>query len=254
MKKIFTLAAIALFTITSCSDNDSDSTTNPDDNTGGPLVTSMVETVDGENNVYTYTYDGNKITKIQDQQGFVCNYTFTNGLLAKEENYYDGELSEYIIYSYNADSKLSQTISAELYDTDWDATKTLYAYNSNGTVSTTVYSGDQTTQATLKGSGMVTYANGNITQYAFLATGSTVPVVKTMTYNDKNDPFKNVFANDVISLAYLEGGSNSMLSINDPDSGFTATYSFLYNAGNYPTTETENWDGDITTYTYTYSN
>ena len=253
MKKIFTLAAIALFTLASCSDDDATSTT-PDTSADGPLVTSMVETFDGEANIYTYTYDGNKIIKIQDQQGFVCNYTFTNNQLVKEENFYDGELSEYIIYSYAADGKLSQTIFAEMYDTDWNATKTLYTYNSNGNVSTAVYKGDETSQTVLKGSGTVTYANGNITQYTFISTGTTTPIVKTMTYSDKNDPFKNAAGNEAQSLAYLEGGSNSMLSIADPDSGFNATYSYLYNADDYPTTETEDWDGDITTYTYTYSN
>ncbi|KGO94263.1 hypothetical protein [Flavobacterium subsaxonicum] len=254
MKKLFTLAAIALFTMTSCSDDDATSTT-PDTTTDGPLVTSFIETMDGVPNTYTVTYDGNKVIKIQDQQGYVSNLTYTNNQLVKEEDYYDGEFSEYNHYSYSTDGKLAQVVNGQLYDdTTWDVTKTTYTYNSNGTVSTLVYTGDETAQTTLKGAGTVTYTNGNLTGYSFLPAGSTTPVVKTLTYSDKNDAFKNVFGNEFTSLAYLEGGPNTMLSINDGDSGYSATYTYQYNADNYPVSEVENWDGDIITTQYFYNN
>ena len=94
------MAAIALFMV-SCSDDDSNSTNQEN----AVLVKKMIDT--DEDGTYTsiLTYDGNKIISMVGTDGSTTEYTYTNGLLSKEETTYDSAIYEKTTYEYNSNNK-----------------------------------------------------------------------------------------------------------------------------------------------------
>ena len=96
MKKIFTLAAIALFTLASCSDNDATPTT-PEENV--VLLKKTIENdVDGDFTT-TYAYDGTKLTGINYSDGTYDAITYTGDLITQWVEYYeDGSTHTKFIY------------------------------------------------------------------------------------------------------------------------------------------------------------
>ena len=249
MKKIFAMAAIALFMV-SCSDDDSNSTNQEN----AVLVKKMIDT--DEDGTYTniLTYDGNKIISMVGTDGSTTEYTYTNGLLSKEETTYDSAIYEKTTYEYNSNNKLvSSTFYEYADDANAYAVKSVYTYNSDNTITATTYKGDENSQTELSGTRTITMTNGNIIKYSVLYDGTTVPVVTTRTYDTKNNPFKNVFAYDVMVLAALEGGNNNVLTENVDSLGTpSTTYEYLYNSDNYPTKATIDEGGYIYTTEYFY--
>ncbi|MHA3787653.1 hypothetical protein ACX0HA_05530 [Flavobacterium hauense] len=238
MKKVLAMAAIALFMMTSCSDDSSDATNNGNDTV---LVKKMIETISGESTTYTLTYDGNKLLSLVSDNDTHTDFTYANDLLVKEESFNGTETYYKLLYQYDSNKKLTSSIEFSLYMDTIYATKNVYTYNSNGTITVTVYTGDENAQTDLDGTGIVTLINGNITKYIFTPTESSAEIT-TSTFDTKNSPFKNVFAEDVMTLAVLEGGNNNILTNNRGD-GQSFRYEYIYNDAGYPTKETSFWDG-----------
>jgi len=230
MKKIFTLAAIALFTLTSCSDNDSDATTTTEENV--VLVKKIVVTDEEGTITQTFTYDANKITNVVSSNGDEDKWYYDNNdHIIKIEYYEDGVLQYEDIFEYNANG---QVVANYWREVNYDyAEKTAYAYNANGTISTVETWGDLSEQTHVDGTGIITLTNGNITQYAF--TSSSGPTtINNFTYDDKNDPFKNAVGHEVMTLIIPEGGVNNILtSVDEGNNNYTLTHT--YNSDNYPT-------------------
>lgn len=250
MKKIFSLAAIALFMLTSCSSDDDSS---PVDNPGsGAILLKKTIAADQDGNELTtdYAYDGNKLTNVTDSEGFKMNLFYENDLLVKIEYFENNILNQRDVYTYDANNRLATVIMMDL-DEDW-ASKMLFTHNSNGTVSIEDYTGDLLEQTTLYGNGMVTYNNSNIVDYTVTTTGGS-EVNRVYTFDSKNNPLKNIVSFDTFNLAYQEGGSNNTLSYTNEAYDEASTTEYTYNSDNYPTTsvETDN-NGTITTTQYFY--
>jgi len=249
MKKIFALAAIALFMV-SCSDDDSNSTNQEN----AVLVKKMIDS--SEDGVLTtvLTYDGNKITTSVTDDGSSTEYTYANGLLVKQESFYNDTTFEKTTYQYNSNNKLESSV-VFYYSVDADpyAVKSVYTYNSDTSISAALYEGNENSQTEFYGTRTITLSNGNITKYSTLEEGATQPIEYTMTYDAKNNPNKNVFANDVMVLASLTGGNNNTLTESSNMLGsFTTTYEYTYNNNNYPTKLIMNEGGFISNIEYFY--
>lgn len=243
MKKIFTLAAVALFMMTSCSDDDNGST-NPA--AGTILPTKIVENYgDGETFVSNYYYDGTKVIKITHNDGTEEQFTYTADRLSMIKYYEDGELVEEDTFTYNSNGQLTTYLSIDL-DYDWGY-KTLYTYNADGTIGTAEYYGDAAAQDELNYNGVITFQNNNLTTVT--GGGETI----TYTFDTKHDPFINATSYADIILGYQEGGVNNVLSYNASDENSTTVYE--YNSSDYPTHSVETFgDGTVYTTDFYYNN
>ncbi|KGO94264.1 hypothetical protein [Flavobacterium subsaxonicum] len=242
MKKIFTLAAIALFTLASCSDDDATSTTtNPEESLVFVKKTIETDSFDGSVITTTYTYTGNKLVSAESSDGTteVRSYDNNNHLVAIEYN--DEGYIKKEEFVYNSAGQLITYYWKIMYE-DY-AEKTTFTYNANGTISTLETWGDLTSQTDVDGTGLITLSNGNIIQHAFTSSYGTE--VNNFTYDDKNNPFRNVLGQDAINLTIPEDGVNNILtSVDEGNNNFTNTYT--YNSNNYPTVNVLSFDDDST--------
>lgn len=251
MKKIFTLGALALFLMTSCSSDDSSDPVDNGNETGTVLLKKSIETdTDGYEYTNYFNYNGNQLTSVTDSEGGEMNFYYENNLLVKIEYFEDGTITQRDLFTYDANNKLATSVILDL-DEDW-ANKMLYTHNSDGTVSIEDYTGDLTEQTNLYGNGVVTYSNNNIVNYTLTSTGGN-SVSSVYTFDSKNNPLKNMSAFDIFNLAYQEGGHNNTLSYTNEAYGESETTVYTYNSDNYPVTSTEtDGNGDVTVTQYFY--
>jgi len=228
-------------TLTSCSSDDSN-----DGASGVVLLKKVVDTYsDGTTMTSTATYNGTKIKKISTDDGFTLDFTYTGNLITKMEYKFMGTLFQTDIYSYNASEQLVSYVRLE--HTDEYGAKEVYVHNPDGTISVTAYSGDLTSQTTLDGTGTITFlGNGEVGTIT-----STFSDDHIYTYDNKNNPFKNVTGYDKISWVGAEA-TGIMHNITLDDSYVDTTTTYTYNSNDYPTTATENYDGDVTTSEFFY--
>lgn len=240
MKKLLTIAAFALFTMTSCSGDDDSNNSN----SNAVLVTKTVETdAFGDDYVSDYFYEGTKVTKITHNDGSKQVFTYDGDKLTAIKHYVDADLEQEDKFTYNNAGQLATFVSLD-YDFE-DAEKAVFTYNTDGTVSVSAFSGNLTSQTDLEYTGTMTIQNGNITSL------SSEGLTATYTYDNKKNPFVNVTSYSTLIYAYFEGGVNNILS--STFFGETTTYTYQYNSAGYPVTATEEFDGDEYTTTFTYN-
>lgn len=226
MKKIFCFFAFLALFLSSCSSDDSSSNT-----ASGPLVKTMIidnaNPADDDYNLL-FTYSGDKLLNVKDSGVLIEQYIYTGDKLTKINHPED---NTYIDIEYTGDqvSKFTE------YDPDFDsATKTLVTY-SGSTFTRTVYDGDMTTQTTLILTEVCTLQNGNIAQYTRTSFGTTN--TETVTYDTKNNPFKNISNYAIFQVLNLDIDGNLNNETASSTFGINYTVSLIYNADDYPVTE-----------------
>lgn len=239
------------------------------------LVTKAI--VDGD--VYTVKYDGIKILEESNADGsdkFV--YTYTGNLITQIKDYFNGSLSSTTDFTYDNDKlinvkKVGLTLGSNTANTE---TRT-YTYPNSTTVNCTqirnyTFAGNAQTDKseivyTVKNDDIIsskeTYYHNNV------LSGN---ITENYTYDDKNNPYKNVLGFDKIEL-YNYWTSNDNLSskknlvlftnANTPTSSSSFSYRLVYttsyNDKNYPNqiTETQynssNQAGSSHTTVFTYN-
>lgn len=130
MKKFFTMAAIALFTMTSCSEDDATPTTNND--TNAILIKKIV--TNGAQGIYTdiYSYNGTKLSGITRSDGSYETITY-QGDLIKTWQAHDADNT--IIYDatfYYENGQLKESVS--IFDNDGIVVTRTYSDNGDGSV------------------------------------------------------------------------------------------------------------------------
>jgi len=162
MKKLICLFGLFALLLTSCSSSDSSSTTEESD----VLVTRTVETYanDGSTVTTNYTYSGKKVLKSIDSDGYYENYTYTGDLLTKAEIFdMDDNLIQRETFTYNGSAQL---VSYVILDFEFNmGDKETYVHNSDGTISTAAFSGDLTSQTNPVSTGVVHFANGEVSSF-----------------------------------------------------------------------------------------
>jgi hypothetical protein len=228
MKKVLCLFAFSSLFLSSCTSSDSSSSS-----ASGPLVKTMIidnaNPADDDYNLL-FTYSGDKLINVKDSGVLIGQFIYTGDKLTRLNHPED---NTYIVIEYTGD----QVTKFTEYDPDFDsATKTLVTYSGN-TFTRMIYDGDLTTQTTLIFTEVCTVQNGNVTQYTRTSFGSTN--TETVTYDTKNNPFKNISNYAVFQVLDLdiEGNMNNETSSSSNSSGIIYTVSLIYNADDYPVTE-----------------
>lgn len=242
MKKIACLFAFSTLLLNGCSSSDSSSNSSSE-----PLVRTMVIDVanpaDDDYNLL-FTYSGNKLVNVKDSGVLIDQFIYTGDKLTRINYPQD---KTYILIEYTGD----QVTKFTEFDPDFDsATKTVVAYSGN-TFTRTVYDGDLTSQTTLISTEVCTVQNGNVTQVTRTSFGFTN--TETITYDTKNNPFKNISNYATFQVLDLEIEGNLNNETASSTSGYTVNYT--YTADNYPLTELS-YDGSAVlkeSVTYTYN-
>jgi YD repeat-containing protein len=262
MKKIFTLAAIALFTLASCSDDsDSDTVNNPGTNpaeTGLLLKKSISNDQTGQSiSIFNYN-DQNKLISITSPDELGGTYFYYSGnLISRIETLYDDTFSTKELYEYDSQNRLvTYTIydyTTDLTGTEVDAFKNTYTYNANGTITTRQYHGNETEQNISGPSSTVfTMSNGNIIKKVVTYDESLTTTTTNYTFDNKNTPDKNMIGFNVFILADQVGGINNVTSVNTDDVIYNSSTTYTYNDAGYPITETNTTSQGETTTQYFY--
>ena len=251
-KIVFVLMAIGL--LTSCSDDGPSGIGNPP-GSGATLLKKTIEELPGGGEfVSTYTYEGNKITAINHNDGTVENYSYQGNFLTEIRHYKDGGLikKETFLYDSNAFFGAHVEYNYDLANpANSYAIRTNYAYNGNK-IDFVQLKGDDSVQDTEYQTGSLTLtSNGNIIKFE----GSRGNTVINYSYDYKNAPLKEAFSYSVLLLSRFTGGFNnitsSMVSSNS-ETGTTLT-TYTYDNKDYPVTAVHtDIDSSVRTINYFY--
>lgn len=226
------MAAIALFMMTSCSDDDSNSTNGNTEDT--VLLKKTIEQSSEGTITSIYTYNGTKLTRITSSDGSTSEFVYTNDLLTKAI-YLGEDIDQEDNYTYDSQGRLSTYVSLDK-DLSW-GNKNEYTYNQNGIITVKEYRGNLESQTELDQTSTITFENGNITKYE---RGNQKFVY---TFDTKNAPTKNITGNNAMALSFADGGVNNQLSYTQTYDISTvaesSVFTYVYNANNYPTKSTE---------------
>ncbi|WP_031429004.1 hypothetical protein [Flavimarina sp. Hel_I_48] len=252
MKKVlYTVAVLAMaFTsLTSCESNSDDAPTITDTSNILPVQVDVVNP-DGEIEVVRFSYDGMKLIKTEFIDGY-RDYIYEDGLII-ENNVYDadGEVEILESYTYDAQGRVD-TIVTDIAN----ASTNTYAlsYNEdNSEITNSLINDDDLYEDSIN-----TLRNGNMVK---ADQGSSY--ITTYTYDNNKGFFQNIEQREILVTIDSENNYPAQFSLNnilseDRPTGFfkeNAIYTYTYTDSNFPRTMTENREGEITTYTFTYNN
>lgn len=248
MKKILCFfSALTLVLISSCSSDDSPSESS---DTVVLLKKTILTSSDGSKVTTNFTYDGNKLVSMIDDSGESnIYYTYTNDLISKAVfKLPDGTVEQINTYEYDSNKRLVVFVRSEPIDEL--GTKQVYIYNADGTVSIKDYIGDHESQTDFNGEGKIIFADGEVVS---ITTDFSPDIA--YTYDNKNNPMKNVLGNDKIAFedSDASGILHNIVSEKDiQNDEVIGAYSFTYNSDNYPTKSIETEEGKTATREYFY--
>ena len=232
-------ALLVLFS--SCTGNDDEGS----DNNGTVLLRKITETGPDGNLVTNLSYNGTKITKIASEDGII-EFTYTGDNITKTTWKEGATVIEEDIYTYGSDGKIATYVVLDMEAQI--GTKEVFTHNNDNTVTVQNFSGDLVSQTVAAGTYAMTFTNGEVSQVVSPSGTSTY------TYDNKNNPFKNVTGYGKVS--FIDGMSTGILHnvLTEIDSdGETTVFTYTYNSDNFPKTLTEEWDGDTYTTNYQYN-
>jgi hypothetical protein len=254
MKKIFYLFTASLVVLTSCSSDDDSSIITPSEDISIlPKTISYIypSTFLGTNSKSINTYSGNKILNIIDENSKTI-YTYDGSIITKQEQFSLDEKgketkSREVAYAYEngkLKTRIYKTGISEINPNGVYVSKTVYTYNSDGTISYILYSIDSKTQVeTKQGTGKLTYKDGNLIKsevnsdiYSF-QNG-----VRTFEYDTKKNPLKNILGFSSLLDEVEDCGNNNVIKITRtrPDYPNPSVYltTYIYNDNGYPAKHT----------------
>lgn len=250
MKKFLYVLSISFLIFQSCSSVD-----NPNSNTSNILCRQIVTTFSGGDvETINYTYDNNKLVSIMlftQNTSYKTLVFYTGNLVTKTEDYDINNILEgKDTYSYNSNNELITHVHAYANRINfvYQAQRTVYTYNSNGTITSTLYGGDLINQNTLVSSSTLSYSNGEISSE--VKQGSSTSI-NTFTYDTKNNPFKNIVGYDKIVITNPGAGLNH----NQIQSAFNGTIyntQYSYDTNDFPITSSSLDSGETETKQYYY--
>lgn len=170
-----------------------------------------------------FTYEGSKIKKFiyTDSDGSVetVEFTYTGNFITKKETKMNNVVKAREIFGYDS-GKLTTYISASLETST--AIREVYVHNSDGSISVSRFTGDLTTQSTPDGTSTISFDNGEVSQISF-SSG----IVKSYTYDEEKNAFKNVVGFDKIS--FVDGEAEGILkNVVSESIGAVPTFEFFY--------------------------
>ncbi len=234
------LKQILLFTLCitffACNTESIDTPTPNEVSTNDMLVKKISYKFDNEQFVENYIYDKNKIKSINSSNGYKTEYTYSNDKIIRIDNFENEELIAYTTLAYDSENRLESYI--DYFDMPGDSSvwKSVFSYNTDGTITKTIYMGDSNSQTNLSDTYTYILQEENIIKYA-----SDYQVV-SFEYDNKNGVYKNIYDINVINLlnldlGALEGNKNNISKATEElgNGNITSeTFDYTYNDKNYP--------------------
>ncbi len=223
-------------------ENPEEETEEPNDNTLIKRIVYNQGTSEEYTEVFNYS-DGNKLMSIDAGEGYKNVYTYSGDLLVKEESYFDNELWAYVILEYNSEGLLTQYIEY------WEAVtafpsrayKKVFSYNSDNTITKTIYIGDHASQTELSHTELISFRDNNISSVKH----SDDVVEYIYSYDQKNGIFKNIHMIEILNILsenefgpYMHGSTSNLTSNieNYNNNVGEEFYEYTYNEDEYPET------------------
>lgn len=244
MKKQFIIIVLVLLTI-SCSSSDSESPSNQTIN-DSILLKRMIQTTTGaiQNvNVTDFTYNGNKLATIANDNGFIQKYIYTGDLITRMEWTVDNTGIPIIyVYSYNNSNQLvTMTKTDYLVDQSFRIT---FTYNSDRTITLNNYSITDNSQEKFDSSSKyyLNDTNDIIHIEDYNPAGTQIIQTTTFVYDAKNNPFKNILGWDKLLISRQGQYANVTSMVSSIEGTQTSTYQ--YNNSDFPITESRIYSGN----------
>lgn len=205
------------------------------------LVKRIVMTAeDEEEEVFNFTYNGNKLISISGSAS--ATFTYTNELLTRHDIFEGPSVDHHTIFEYDTNNVLTQYIVYDISASSSTAIRNEITYLPNNEISTKSYSGDLTAQDTYEHETIDTYSNGNLVKRRFVEDGYEAVYL----YDTKNGIFKNIHQADIIQLlghpGEGEGATNNPTYSADDE----ILIEYIYNANDYPVSSLTYSGGDST--------
>ncbi len=242
MKKTLSMAAIALFMMTASCSGDDSSDSNPSTET--VLIKKTISTdEEGYEITSNYVYSGTKILNMTDTEDQKVSFIYTEDLITRMDYYEDEILVQQDIFEYNENGQLSSYLML-LFEGPSQGEygrKSVYTYNTDGTITDTVFIGNHESQPTQAAVYTITIENGNVVDNG----------VSTYTYDNKHNPRHNITGMTALNIVHADGLNN--MTSETLGTQIHTTVSYDYNEAGYPISGTEtDIDGAITTMQYFY--
>jgi hypothetical protein len=239
MKKMLMMAAVAIFTMTSCSDDSNSNSTDDNGNTDNTLLKKeIVNFESGDGWTATYSYYGNKLNTIDYGDGEYDKATYNGNNITKYEIFGAGYLLRDVIFEYDSNNRLIKT-SERSYN-NWGTEPTIetirmrqFTYETDNIINFQEYMG---VTPVAGWTGSFTFQNGNLVR---IVRGDSEQLT---VFDSKNSPYKNILGMDKLAMVDLaDGPKNNLISYSY---GYTSsvpntnTTTYTYNENNYPVTGT----------------
>lgn len=168
------------------------------------LLNKIIETDDDGNELTTeFNYDGYKIINFVDSDGGSGVFTYSGNIISQIKYYQDTTLEQTDFFTYNASGQItSHTI--HIHATDY-ATREDFFHNADGTISFTSWFGTIESQPNADVNGKLYMAGGEVIKKEIFV-GSVPSSTETYTYDDKNNPLRNVIGLNTAFIYQLEIG------------------------------------------------
>lgn len=235
MKKFLIVAAIAIFTLVSCSEDDAA----PISENPQPEALLLKKEIVTYSPNYSFTMlfnynENNELERVDYPiDGGYINYTYSNGLIIESNDYSGTDVLQFKeTFEYNNDGKLSIYRFFHYGVNDDAVNKITYTYNADGTITMMRFGGDAVSQTDLEVTQVYTLNGGNITQIATTPVNG-VTETSTSTYDTKNSPYKDIPGYAVVLLAHsTKTNINNRLTLNSDT--YSASSFYEYNNEGYP--------------------
>lgn len=234
MKKTILFLSLSLFAF-SC-DGDDDLTPFDPNNAQTAIVKKIVETYDDNSTLTTtFAYNDNKIINFSDSDGDSAIFTYSGDRITRIDYYTGGTVTQTDLITYNSDSQITSYKTSTFEDNL--GTKDDFTYNTDGTVSAVSHHGSLTEQDQLGDPYKLFFTDGELVKK--ITYGNPNTITETYTYDDKNNPFKNVIGLNKVWLIQGEiyGVNKNMTTYSGTDHPRSVEYQ--YNAADFPTNSEE---------------
>ncbi len=269
MKKIIYLLSITFLMLQSCTSDSSSDSNNPNDT--AVLVKTILRSHDpntsnwggGNNQRMDYFYNGSKLDHMNwswvDLNGTLIEnnfiYTYNGNLITKVEGLNNNTLMMRIIYTYN---NSQQVVESNQFSRDSQTNslylghKSLFTYNSDGTVSEQYYEGSINNPVEYVKRYTYTIADGEIRNIVEANPNGFISKTSVFTFDNKNNPFKNVTGVNPFIGGFMGGKNYNVIqeTINYSSSSNAKNYTYTYNSDNYPVSITTPYGSQSQTITY----
>lgn len=244
MKKLIYLFCAFTF-LFSCSSDDS--------NENQPILVTQITT---NNIVSNLTYNGTKLISIVSESGNTQEFTYTGDLISKIKYYVLGSSNfTESSFEYNSDGKINMGITL-FQGNDPYGVKSVYTYNSDGTISYNFYLGNLVSQTELiSSSKLFIGTNDEIVKVEEYDNDGDIFERYEYTYDTKNNPIKNITGFN--KLPFNRDGKYFNVLNCITMGGFSSenlTNQFQYNSNNYPSSVSTTYgDGSVSNTIFTYN-